>query len=572
MIFKRKYFLLLLALIYSTYSFSQTYNMNSIDGQVITACSGNFTDSGGPGTGNGYVNFESSSVTFTSGNKGTITLTFTNFDVEDGGATCDFDALTIYDGSDNTATVIGRYCNANVPGTITSTGGALHVEFESDFSVTGLGWQATVSCSGAPADCSVFTANADGDAVIDYCDIDSDNDGILDVNELGTCATSGSSLTWSSLYTLGTGGSSTGDDPILINSSPVVDGVTVNIRRESNLLIDDQRFKVNDSYFTSGYSLVQGAEIGGSSTHVFEFSEPVYNLSFSLADVDAGSDNTDWEDSIELIITKQDGTLHTLTTAEFTLNGQNNPSSNTFVGTNLTNNQTVDIDGIQAWVRKIEVVYSNLTTNPSLGEVQASAIGNMTFCKARNTDGTDNPDYLDTDSDNDGCPDAVEAAGNFYPSDLTGERLTGTDSNNDGLIDSLAPSGQATTSEVTNSAISTACTVDLKLTKTVGTALPKVGDNVVYLLSVVNKGRSKATGVNVIDVIPPTVLSYVSDNPSQGSYSTTTDIWTVGDVGVDETKTLEITVKVEQSGIIINTAQISQINETDVDSTPNNGG
>ncbi|WP_348718612.1 CUB domain-containing protein [Tenacibaculum sp. 190130A14a] len=568
---KQSFFLLVLFL-FNVQIFAQTYNVDAIDGQVITACSGIFTDSGGPGIGNSYTNNETDAVTFTSGNNGTITLTFTNFDVEDGGAACVFDFLIIYDGADNMAPQIGRYCNANIPGTIVSTGNALHIEWESDNSITGLGWQATVSCSGAPADCSVFVANVDGDSVIDYCDLDSDNDGILDVNELGTCATSGSSLAWSSLYSLGTGGSSTGDDPILVNSAPVADGVTINIRRESNLLIDDQRFKVNNSYFTSGYSLVQGAEIGGSSTHIFEFSEPVYNLAFSLADVDAGSNNTDWEDSIELIITKQDGTLHTLTAAEFTLNGQTNPSSNTFVGTNLTNNQTVDIDGIQAWVRKVEVVYSNLTTNPSLGEVQASAIGNMTFCKARNTDGTDSPDFLDTDSDNDGCPDAVEAAGDFYPSDLTSDRLTGTDANNDGLIDSLAPSGQATTAEVTNNAISTACTIDLKLTKTVNAAIPKVGDNVTYLLTVVNDGRSKATGVNVVDVLPSSSLTYVSNNPSQGSYNNVSGVWTIGDVGVGETKTLEIVATVDQAGAIINTAQISQTNETDIDSTPNNDG
>lgn len=39
----------------------------------------------------------------------------------------------------------------------------------------------------------------------------------------------------------------------------------------------------------------------------------------------------------------------------------------------------------------------------------------IVYCNHRDTDGDGTPDYLDLDSDNDGCPDAREGAGNFNP-------------------------------------------------------------------------------------------------------------------------------------------------------------
>ncbi len=571
MIFKRKFFLLFLALIFSTYSFSQTYNIDDVDGQTISTCSGTFYDPGGPGVTGLYDTDATHSVTFSANNGGQIQIDFFGFDLEDPDFFGCFDTLSIYDGTSAGAPLIGTYCGTNSPGLVTSTTGSLHFVFFSDNIVVDFGWQATISCTAPPVDvCTVGATSGtvtvhddDADGVNEACDLDKDNDGILDSNE-GNCVAS-YNVDISALGIVSGGLSQTFNN---ISGS----GVNLDLNTSFNN-VGSNVIGISGDILLFG---MDGTDINDASQNSvlnFVFSESIRLTNFIIADIDRAG----FQDEVEVQAFDENNNAVQLSFAlgsalAYNSDGYVVDPTGTFgaSGTDASNQLTITSS---AHVRRL-VITNRLGdgqgfTNPNF---QAIEILDFSFCTVRDSDGDGTPDYLDTDSDNDGCPDAVEAAGSFYPSDLTGDRLTGTDSNDDGLIDTLAPSGQANTSEVTNNAISTACTVDLKLTKTVGAALPKVGDNVVYLLSVVNRGRSKATGVNVVDVIPPTVLTYVSDNPSQGSYSTTTDIWTIGDIGINETKTLEITVRVEQSGIIINTAQISQINETDVDSTPNNGG
>ncbi|MBO6026359.1 MAG: N-acetylmuramoyl-L-alanine amidase [Bacteroidales bacterium] len=66
----------------------------------------------------------------------TITLNFSSFDLED-----DYDFLWIYDGGDVYAPKIGRW-NTQSPGSVTSTGNTMCVEFRSDCLTTAVGWQA----------------------------------------------------------------------------------------------------------------------------------------------------------------------------------------------------------------------------------------------------------------------------------------------------------------------------------------------------------------------------------------------------------------------------------------------
>ena len=70
---------------------------------------------------------------------------------------------------------------------------------------------------------------------------------------------------------------------------------------------------------------------------------------------------------------------------------------------------------------------------------------------AIDTDGDTIPNFLDTDSDNDGCPDAIEAAGTFTAADLTEDNSLTNDSS--GVDDDGVPtntgSPQATSTDVT---------------------------------------------------------------------------------------------------------------------------
>ena len=114
------------------------------------ACGGVFTDP--QGSSADYIN----GITATNGGTTTIcptngtdlvTVTFTSFATEN---CCDH--LSIYDGSDSSAPLLGMFQGTVSPGEVTSSvpGGCLTFVFTSDGSVTAAGWTANVTCAPAP--------------------------------------------------------------------------------------------------------------------------------------------------------------------------------------------------------------------------------------------------------------------------------------------------------------------------------------------------------------------------------------------------------------------------------------
>ncbi|XOV68837.1 MAG: CUB domain-containing protein [Fluviicola sp.] len=116
--------------------YGQTYNMSN---STVTTCSGTFYDPGGAG-GN-YGNNNLFTMTFCSGSTANIQLDFTVFDLEN-----NFDDIFIYDGNSTGAPLIGTWTGTNSPGTVTSTGSCITILFDSDGSVTDIGWAANISC------------------------------------------------------------------------------------------------------------------------------------------------------------------------------------------------------------------------------------------------------------------------------------------------------------------------------------------------------------------------------------------------------------------------------------------
>ncbi|MCX6267869.1 MAG: PKD domain-containing protein [Bacteroidetes bacterium] len=115
------------------------YNMTN---GSITACAGTFYDSGGPSAN--YQNDETLIKTFypsTAGNM--MRFTFTWFDTE-----LNYDTLTIYNGVNSSAPVIGKYHGMTSPGVVTAanSSGALTFRFHSDNTFNSSGWAATISC------------------------------------------------------------------------------------------------------------------------------------------------------------------------------------------------------------------------------------------------------------------------------------------------------------------------------------------------------------------------------------------------------------------------------------------
>ncbi len=108
---------------------------------------------------------------------------------------------------------------------------------------------------------------------------------------------------------------------------------------------------------------------------------------------------------------------------------------------------------------------------------------------------------------------------------------------------------------------------DLAITKTVDNSTPLQGSTVHFTLTVTNNGPNNATGVVVNDPLPAG-LNYQSSSATQGSYNSGTGVWTIGNLAVNQTVTLNITALVTSVGQITNIANVTG-NEIDPDISNN---
>ncbi len=111
---------------------------------TLTAASGNFYDSGGP-SGNYSDNERILTLIHPTGAT-SVTLHFTSFSTE-----LNWDHLFIYDGSTTSAPLIGEYTGTTSPGTVSSSGGSLLLEFRSDCNTNASGWAANWTSNAVPA-------------------------------------------------------------------------------------------------------------------------------------------------------------------------------------------------------------------------------------------------------------------------------------------------------------------------------------------------------------------------------------------------------------------------------------
>jgi uncharacterized repeat protein (TIGR01451 family) len=112
-----------------------------------------------------------------------------------------------------------------------------------------------------------------------------------------------------------------------------------------------------------------------------------------------------------------------------------------------------------------------------------------------------------------------------------------------------------------------AAAANIRIRKTVNDPTPAVGTNVTFTVSARNLGPNNATGVQVRDVLPAGV-TFVSATPSQGTYNVGTGIWNIGNLAVNATVTLQITVTVNTTNKVTNTGV--RIAGTPADFDPSN--
>lgn len=109
---------------------------------------------------------------------------------------------------------------------------------------------------------------------------------------------------------------------------------------------------------------------------------------------------------------------------------------------------------------------------------------------------------------------------------------------------------------------------DLMLSKTVSSSTSSIGQTLTWTLVVLHQGNMSATGVQVTDAMPAGLTYAGSYTATQGSFNGST--WTIGTMAIGSTATLTFQTTTAQQGVFYNTAQVSAMNEPDVDSRPNN--
>ena len=115
-----------------------------------------------------------------------------------------------------------------------------------------------------------------------------------------------------------------------------------------------------------------------------------------------------------------------------------------------------------------------------------------------------------------------------------------------------------------------AVSADLAVAKTVSDSTPDVGDTITFTVTLTNNGPNSATNVHLTDALPAG-LGFVSATPSQGSYASSSGVWTVGTLAAGTSATLSLMAQVAATGGLTNTATVTDSDQPDPDPSNNSG-
>lgn len=122
---------------------------------------------------------------------------------------------------------------------------------------------------------------------------------------------------------------------------------------------------------------------------------------------------------------------------------------------------------------------------------------------------------------------------------------------------------QTSTGNDSASATVTPRRADLAVSKIVDNGGPEIGDTVTFTVTVNdNIGPDGATNVAIHDALPAG-LTFVSATATQGSYASSTGIWTVGSLAKNGLATMTVTATVAIGGAYTNTASVSASDQYD---------
>ncbi|MER3316946.1 MAG: PA14 domain-containing protein [Allomuricauda sp.] len=275
------------------------------------------------------------------------------------------------------------------------------------------------------SNCSVASADLDGDGIDDVTDVDDDNDGILDTDECGDAGgnfvqtatniafftnpsnaegSPGTSYAANAVYTY------QGQSEILLQfASPITVGTTVSVFLGADPAVSSTDMQIQRSSAAGGSDGWLAGANGTSPGSIREVTFTVSGSSLQYIKVIA------WQLGARVYGASYGGSVD-CTTLDTDSDG-------------IPNYQDLDSDG-DGIPDNVEAQTSTGYTAPSGSDSDNDGLDNAYETggiSVIDTDGDGTPDFLDTDSDDDGTSDTSEAA-------LT---LSGSDSDNDGLDNTI---------------------------------------------------------------------------------------------------------------------------------------
>ncbi|MCD8410612.1 cadherin-like domain-containing protein, partial [Tenacibaculum finnmarkense] len=336
--------------------------------------------------------------------------------------------------------------------------------------------------------------DTDNDGVKDICDVDIDNDGILNENENCNSPVWGTApLTWTTADDSGTIALAGGIDmsiDITTTASGDLDasgGTALNLSATGAGTLgtlDDLGIFFNPDA-TQGTSPVKIQ---------IDFTEKMYNLNFKITDIDAGGFGvridkvTITSDIGNPILTKVSETSSSFTVAN------NQATAIRYVTSDKDNKGTILVQ-VPDGAKSITIIYEEVGTASDPGVRGIGILGDLKYCLDTDKDGT--PDSNDLDSDNDGCPDAVEANENVTSAQLDANKRIdianqgGVDTNGvPNLVNSggTADGSNNTQGQGTNTAVLTATKIEVKTQPT--NKVICLGGNAVFTAEILSKSTT----------------------------------------------------------------------------------
>jgi Domain of unknown function DUF11 len=110
---------------------------------------------------------------------------------------------------------------------------------------------------------------------------------------------------------------------------------------------------------------------------------------------------------------------------------------------------------------------------------------------------------------------------------------------------------------------------DLSLRLSTPKKTAKRADKIAIKITIFNQKRTKTTGVKVNLPIPNGAI-YTSDN-APNAYDPTAGVWYIGTIAATtDSVSMTLTIEIKTEGVVYCYSEIAAMNESDVDSTPNN--